>query len=62
MKLFNVKTCPGNISLCTRGLSMGVWLNIPDILDTTVGILDILELVNGITVSVYNNYINIFGK
>ncbi|CAH8630671.1 unnamed protein product [Schistosoma mattheei] len=60
MKLFNVKTCPGNISLCTRGLSMGVWLNIPDILDTTVGILDILELVNGITVSVYNNYINIF--
>lgn len=41
---------------------MGVWLNIPDILDTTVGILDILELVNGITVSVYNNYINIFGK
>ncbi|CAH8659273.1 unnamed protein product [Schistosoma margrebowiei] len=60
MKLFDVKTCPGNISLCTRGLSMGVWLNIPDILDTTVGILDILELVNGITVSVYNNYINIF--
>ncbi|CAH8673473.1 unnamed protein product [Schistosoma rodhaini] len=60
MKLFNVKTCPGNISLCVQGLSMGVWLKIPDILSTTVGILDILELVNGTTVSVYNNYINIF--
>ncbi|KAH8868721.1 Cadherin EGF LAG seven-pass G-type receptor 1 [Schistosoma japonicum] len=60
LELFNVLTCPGNIHLCTQGLSIGVWLNVPNNLNTTVGILDILEFVNGISVSVYNNYINIF--
>ncbi|CAH8582737.1 unnamed protein product [Schistosoma turkestanicum] len=60
VKFFNEFTCPGSVNRCTQGLSMGIWLNIPDILNTTVVILDILELVNGITVSVYNSYINIF--
>ncbi|KAK4474744.1 hypothetical protein MN116_001869 [Schistosoma mekongi] len=60
LELFNMLTCPGNVHLCTQGLSIGVWLNVPNSLNTTLDILDILELVNGTSVSVYNNYINIF--
>ncbi|CAH8640224.1 unnamed protein product [Heterobilharzia americana] len=59
MKVSKV-TCPSNLKFCTQGLSIGVWIKIPNDLNTTSVTLDILEIVNGVTVSVFNNYINVF--
>nr|CAH8872430.1 unnamed protein product [Trichobilharzia regenti] len=60
MDSFDKSVCPGNLTLCSQGLSIGVWIKIPTELNTSSVILDIFEFVNGLTVSVYNNYINIF--